>query len=210
MPVHALPGTPHDAPLPFIVCDKRSDTNRVPVPLRRLERWRASGDSIAAFLADELGLPDHPNEAVSPGRWEFGWFEGARNGGDLALIADEGMTVALGGHSIALADVLVLDGETLRLDTGALVTLLERDTRQPIAEVGSAEQRRRSAKAAADARHDRPGGSREKQERMREIWASGKYTTKERCAEEECAALGISFSTARKALRNAPDPHRPA
>lgn len=61
---------------------------------------------------------------------------------------------------------------------------------------------------AANARHDQPGGSRDKADRMRQIWASGKYTSKDRCAEEECGALGMSFSAARRALRNEPDPKR--
>jgi len=61
------------------------------------------------------------------------------------------------------------------------------------------------AAAAADARHGAPGGSRAKQEAIRQAWASGKYTNRDRCAEEECGALGMSFSAARKALRNTPD-----
>lgn len=59
---------------------------------------------------------------------------------------------------------------------------------------------------AADARHGKPGGSRDKQKLMREIWATGKYSSREICAEQEAAHLGISFTTARKALRNTPDP----
>ena len=41
---------------------------------------------------------------------------------------------------------------------------------------------------------------------LRRIWASGKYGTRDLCAEEEYQALGISHSTARRALRNAPNP----
>lgn len=57
----------------------------------------------------------------------------------------------------------------------------------------------------ADLRHSGPGGSREKRDSIRAAWASGKYSSRDICAEQECAALGISFSTARKALRNTPD-----
>lgn len=62
-----------------------------------------------------------------------------------------------------------------------------------------------AARHAADSRHNKPGGSRYKQEKIREIWASGKYTSRDICAEQECSALDMSFSTARKALRNTPD-----
>lgn len=61
-------------------------------------------------------------------------------------------------------------------------------------------------KNAADARHDKPGGSRDKANEMQKRWASGKYSTRDICAEQECASLNISFSAARRALKNTPDP----
>lgn len=68
--------------------------------------------------------------------------------------------------------------------------------------VGSPEWRKKNAQAAANAKHDLPGGSRNKQRKIREIWASGKYSSRDRCAEEECAALDMSFAAARNALKN--------
>ncbi len=61
-------------------------------------------------------------------------------------------------------------------------------------------------RAAANARHDLPGGARDLKEQMLNIWASGKYSTKNNCAEQECDALGLSFKAARNALINAPTP----
>jgi len=55
-------------------------------------------------------------------------------------------------------------------------------------------------------RHEQPGGSRSKQQRMRQLWASGKYLTRDECAEKNCQALGMSFVTARKALNKQPGP----
>jgi hypothetical protein len=63
-----------------------------------------------------------------------------------------------------------------------------------------------NARSAADARHSMPGGSREKRRQIIAAWASGKYSSRDICAEQECAALGMSFSTARKALRGTPEP----
>ena len=62
-----------------------------------------------------------------------------------------------------------------------------------------------AAKHAANSLHNKPGGSRYKQDKIREIWACGKYSSRDICAEQECAALNMSFSSARKALRNTPD-----
>lgn len=83
---------------------------------------------------------------------------------------------------------------------------MDGDAQQPAAGVGSPAWRKQQAKAAEDALHSKPGGSRDVQEQMRAIWASGKCTTRDRCAEEECGALSISFFTARKALRNTAAP----
>lgn len=69
--------------------------------------------------------------------------------------------------------------------------------------LGTNEWHKANAKAAANARHAQPGGSREKHEQILAIWATGKYSSKDLCAEQECAALNMSFSTARKALRGA-------
>lgn len=75
-------------------------------------------------------------------------------------------------------------------------------------DVGSREWREQTARNAANAKHDQPGGSRDKQQRMRELWATGKYSSRDRCAEEECAALNMSYAAARKALRNTSNPIR--
>jgi hypothetical protein len=73
-------------------------------------------------------------------------------------------------------------------------------------EIGSAAWRVQRARNAANSRHERPGGSRDKAKRIREAWASGKYSSRDLCAEQECAAQAMSFSSARKALVNTPDP----
>jgi hypothetical protein len=59
-------------------------------------------------------------------------------------------------------------------------------------------------KAASNARHAKPNGTREKRLAIQRIWASGKYKNRDLCAEQECAHLDMSFSTARRALRNIP------
>ena len=41
-------------------------------------------------------------------------------------------------------------------------------------------------------------------EQIVKVWKSGKYSSRDICAEQEAAVFGISFSTARKALRNIP------
>jgi len=76
-------------------------------------------------------------------------------------------------------------------------------------EKGSAEWRREIARNAAEVRHNKPGGSRDKKQQIQEIWASGKFTSRDICAEQECASLGMSITTARRALNNTPNPPNP-
>ncbi len=59
----------------------------------------------------------------------------------------------------------------------------------------------------ADALHGQPGGSRDKRKLLLEIWASGQYKTKVKCATDECDRLCMSFDTARKTLIGAPKPN---
>jgi hypothetical protein len=68
------------------------------------------------------------------------------------------------------------------------------------------QKRKKQAKHAAETRHNKPGGSRDKTAQIQAIWASGKYDSRDRCAEEEARALGMSISTARRKLQNTPEP----
>ncbi len=54
--------------------------------------------------------------------------------------------------------------------------------------------------------HKQPGGTCSKQDEIRKRWLSGEYNCRDLCAEVACKDQKISFSTARKALRNMPDP----
>jgi|WetSurMetagenome_2_1015567.scaffolds.fasta_scaffold01349_11 hypothetical protein len=63
-----------------------------------------------------------------------------------------------------------------------------------------------SGSNAANARHTQAGGSLDKQKQIRQLWASGKYSSRTVCAQKEHEKLGMSLETARKALRNTPDP----
>jgi hypothetical protein len=62
------------------------------------------------------------------------------------------------------------------------------------------------ATLGAEALHSKPGGAWDKQKQIRDIWASGKYSSRDLCAEQEYAALHWNFASARRALRKTPDP----
>mgnify|MGYP000530610752 CR=1 FL=1 len=134
MPVHVLTGKARE-PTAFIVCDKRSDINRVDVPISYLEQWQTSGDSIADLIADLLGLDRPRANGTDAARWEIGVLKGAKHSSHVVLLADGKLTLSLAGHSVSLADVLTLDGDAFKIDRRTLARLVD----QPVAGAGDVE-----------------------------------------------------------------------
>ncbi|MFC4484544.1 hypothetical protein [Cupriavidus campinensis] len=64
-----------------------------------------------------------------------------------------------------------------------------------------------AGKRGAESLHSQRKGSREKAEAIRAAWATGKYKSRTECAARKHEDLAMSLETARKALRNTPDPH---
>jgi hypothetical protein len=89
----------------------------------------------------------------------------------------------------------------------AALMQIEKQMLQKSLEKRQAEEASKKARAAAEARHSKPGGSRDLQKKMQEAWASGKFGTREECAEQEYAAIGFrTIGAARRALQGTPDP----
>jgi hypothetical protein len=207
--------TGRDAPVIF--CDQRGDTHAVEIPAEALVQWQTSGMAVADVLARLLGLRRSGVDKPDRGRWEIGLLRGHRHASHLVLSLDgERLVLQLNDNTIPVNELLFLHDTSLCIDKPRIVALIDgsppteitpnqvREPKPP--DIGSPEWRSQIARKAANARHDRPGGSRDKRRKIQEIWATGKYTSRDRCAEEECAALDMSFSAARKALRNTPDP----
>jgi len=136
MPVHVT-NVRACNPDAFIVCDKRSDINRVPVPVDRLEQWQTTGESVAALLAGLLGLHRSHGSSGDAIRWEVGVLKGVK----LVLVADGKLTLSLAGHSIPVTDVLSFAGKIFKVDRRTLNRLVD----HPVAGAGdpeSAVQRR--------------------------------------------------------------------
>ena len=110
-------------------------------------------------------------------------------------------------HGFEKVDAIAHQAECVLLASQSLVFAQKFIIGEPL----SKEDQERLVRAAlalraAEAKHSMPGGSREKRRTIQNIWMSGKYSSRDICAEQECAALGMSFSSARKALRGTPDP----
>ena len=123
MPVHVLPST-EGAPSAFIVCDKRSDISRVPVPGDRLEQWRCTADAVCSFVAASLGLRQsdkrHPASADS---LEIGMATGDKRSQILCLQTDGELTLAVGDTKVPLAEFIAYDKDSYSVD-GSMIRLL--------------------------------------------------------------------------------------
>lgn len=185
MPVHVLTDTER-GPEAFIVCDKRSDLNRVPVPVARLEQWQASGDSIASLLAGLLGL-HRSGAGTDAARWEVGMLKGAKHSSHLVLIANGKLTLSLAGHSVPVADVLALEGNAFQVDRRSLNRLVD----QPVAGAGDVE--------SAAHRRERL------KKRVQAVKAKGTKAFLKAVAEEE----GISVSRLKQLLNDDTEATKP-
>ena len=228
-PVHVLPARNGQMARAYVACDEPAAMGRVTIPLLRLRRWQVTDAQVACWLSAALGLTGKPERDQARGVFTLGTLQGKNRLGSLKFDTAAPVSLRVSGHSIPLSNVVNFEEDQPRIDRTAMLELVDlppavsefpsrarksrnKSTESAIqhtdSELGSAEWRRQTARTAANARHDQPGGSRDKQKKMREIWTSGKYSSRDVCAEQECAVLGMSFSAARKALINTPRPSR--
>lgn len=105
MPVEMLLTTTR-SPTAFIVCDKRSDTNRVPVPLDRLNQWQCSTQAVCGFVAHAAGVRSAVQQTDVAGVWEIGVATGKKRSQMLCLQAKGALALVAGGNTLPLADFI--------------------------------------------------------------------------------------------------------
>ena len=87
MPVHTVPAGPR-GPASFVVCDKRSDINRVPVSTLRLSQWRCDAEAVCAFVAANRGLRRSGQHPADSGLLNIGMTTGDKRTQMLCLRPD--------------------------------------------------------------------------------------------------------------------------
>jgi hypothetical protein len=134
MPVHTVPATARSA-VSFIVCDKRSDINRVPVSAGRLIQWQCNVELVCGFIAACLGLRRGDRQTANADLWEIGVATGNKRCQMLCLQANGGLTLVVGGNRVPLAELIAfcdgqysLDGAMIRRMVDAATTADSRYT----------------------------------------------------------------------------------
>jgi len=99
------------------------------------------------------------------------------------------------------------DPQEKEVISGAMYTAIQVDSNKVSTVVNKIWAKKRSdiSSNAANKLHE-ANGNKAKHKAIREIWMTGIYSSRDECAELECEGLKMSFSAARKALRNTPNP----
>lgn len=128
MPVHT-PRRPDGSVAPFIVCDKRSDINRVPVPAERLAQWRCDADAVCGFVVASLGLRGSETHAADTGLLNIGMAAGDNRRQMLCLKADGALALVAGNASaVPLTELVNYRNGTYSLDAAAIRQLVDSAT----------------------------------------------------------------------------------
>jgi hypothetical protein len=127
MPVHT-PRASNGRSEPFIVCDKRSDINRVAVSAARLSLWRCSAEVVCDFVANILGLRRSRRQKDESGLWEIGIAAGKKRRQMLCLKADGEMILMAGNRSARIAELVAFDNGEFLLDDALIRQLIDSGT----------------------------------------------------------------------------------
>jgi hypothetical protein len=127
MPVYSPP-TKGGVSSSFIVCDKRSDTNRVPVSSEKLMQWQCNVDSVSEFVASILDLRHPGLQTDSAGRWEIGMFSGERRRQMLCLEATGILTLVAGDNKIPLAELIEFRDSRYSLNDAMIRQMVDAST----------------------------------------------------------------------------------
>lgn len=145
-------------------------------------------------------------------RQELGVIDGLSDTPEHGNIEVKAMALFYACRSISSVEKVQPLVEGLTIDAMTLHSLITIATTEEFAKTHALDEEIRKNKASSQARkavrsrHKNPKGRTQEVAKAKaqviEEWKTGRYSDKDRCAEEMCGALGISFSTARKALRN--------
>ncbi len=152
MPVQTMPAGPRGS-APFIICDRRSDINRVALPSERVNQWKCDAAEIARFVARRLGLRFGGRQANRPGMLEIGLAAGDTQRQMLCLRPHEDVALMAGDATLPLADLVDFDRGDYVIDANAVRQLID-STRTADPRYTPSTARREARKLDTQARYE--------------------------------------------------------
>ncbi len=151
MPVETIPDSSGAAAL-FIVCDKRSDTNRVAISTEQLVQWQASVTAIVKFVARCLSLRLKGTRIGDGDMVEIGIVRYKNKSQMLCLHSGKELVLVAGTSRLALADAVVFAEGRYMLDAQTIEQLVSASTTAD-AHYTPSNARREARKLDTKARH---------------------------------------------------------
>ena len=127
MPVQTIPAGPREAAR-FIVCDKRSDINRVALTTAHVDQWKCDGEALAWFVVEQLGLRRSRHRVDDSGMRPLGLAAGDTRHQMLDLRTRGDVTLVIADTAVALADLIDFDRGAYVLDTATIRHLVDAAT----------------------------------------------------------------------------------
>ena len=112
----------------FVVCDKRSDINRVPIPGARLAQWRCDAQAVCGFVAASLGLVQTTVQPSDAGLLPIGMARGNKRTQMLCLRLDGHLALVVGADAMPLADVVGFENGGFALDHAVIHQMVDAAT----------------------------------------------------------------------------------
>ncbi len=160
--------------LPWVVCDKRGDINRVPVSVDRLAQWRTSADILGRVIAEGLSPHWRGLEAEGGRVMEIGMASAGKRRRLLNLRLEGEIALAAGSSALPLSEVLrfgegryVMDNTRIRrwLDVAAETpTFSARRIRREARKLDTRKRHKILRKAYLTLKREKPG--------MTDVWYS--------------------------------------
>ena len=127
MPVHTPPSANATA-TSFVVCDKRSDINRVAIPAARLALWRCDAKAVCGFVAACLSLQQTTVQPSEDRLLPIGIARGNKRTQMLCLRLDGHLALVVGADAMPLADVVGFENGGFTLAHAVILQLVDAAT----------------------------------------------------------------------------------
>jgi hypothetical protein len=137
----------------FIVCDKRSDINRVPLSAARLVQWRSDAEAVRGFIARSLGLHLSNQHHADPGLLNIGIASGDKRSKMVCLRAKGDLTLVAGNNGMPLPELVGFRDDEYSVDV-AMVRQLVDSAATPDPRYTPSNARREARKLDTQARHE--------------------------------------------------------
>ena len=112
----------------FVVCDKRSDTNRVPIPAARLALWRSDAQAVCGLVASSLSLVQTTVQPSDAGLLPIGIARGNKSTQMLCLRVHGHLALVAGTNAMPLADVIGFENGGFTLDRPVIHQMVDAAT----------------------------------------------------------------------------------